>query len=72
MASMAQQEVNLADSVVTSANGPRAVSVAGMGSSEEHSLPDQIAAAKFRPLNATRKRVGAGIRFGKFIAGGAV
>ena len=61
-----------ADDVATSAAGPRAVSVQGMGSSEEHNLKDQIAAAKFTPSSTVRKRVGAGIRFVKATAGGAV
>ena len=63
---------NLSDAVATSADGPKMVSVAGMGTSEEHPLKDQIAAAKFRPNAATHQRVGGGIRFTKATAGGAV
>ena len=66
------EETNLADSVATSAAGPKVVSVVGLGHSEEHSLPDQIAAAKFRPPTSTRSRVGGGIKFTKATAGGAV
>lgn len=62
----------LTDAVATSAAGPRSVSVQGMGASEEHNLKDQIAAAKFAPSSTTRRRVGAGIRFLKATAGGAV
>lgn len=68
---MADEETNLSDSVATSAAGPKRVRVEGMGESEEHPLLDQIAAAKFRPLTATRQRVGAGIRFTQATAGGA-
>ena len=64
-------ETNLAESVASSADGPKAIAVAGMGSSEEHNLKDQIAAAKFMPPAATRRRVGAGIKFTKATAGGA-
>jgi hypothetical protein len=69
---MADTEPNLSDSVATSAAGPKMIRVEGMGQSEEHPLTDQIAAAKFKPLNATQKRVGAGIRFTKATAGGAL
>jgi hypothetical protein len=68
---MADEETNLSESVAASASGPKRVRVDGMGESEEHPLPDQIAAAKFMPLSATRKRVGAGIRFTVATAGGA-
>jgi len=53
---------DLSDSVATSAAGPKRVQVAGMGESEEHSLRDQIAAAKFLTPTAIRRRVGAGIK----------
>ena len=66
------EKPSLADAVAESANGPKRVAVAGMGDSEEHALRDQIAAAKFMPGRATRRRVGAGIRFTKATAGGAV
>jgi hypothetical protein len=69
---MADSETDLSESVATSAAGPKRVRVEGMGESEEHPLTDQIAAAKFKPLNATQARVGAGIRFVKATAGGAV
>ena len=65
------EEVNLSDSVAQAAQTPKVIAVAGMGSSEDHPLPDQIAAAKFMPLSATRKRVGAGIKFNIARAGGA-
>lgn len=65
-------DTNLSDAVAESAAGPKVIVVAGMGSSEEHPLPDQIAAAKFRPNTTTQRRVGAGIRFTKASAGGAV
>ena len=69
---MADEEANLADAVANSAQGPQEVSVAGMGASREFPLKDQIAAAKFMPTAATRRRVGGGIRFTKATAGGAV
>lgn len=69
---MADEETSLSDSVATSAAGPKTVAVAGMGQSEEHPLPDQIQAAKFKPLPSTQKKVGGGIRFTKATAGGAV
>ena len=65
-------ETNLADAVAASADGPKIVTVAGMGSSEEFPLADQIAGAKFRPPVAVRSRVGGGIKFTKATAGGAV
>jgi hypothetical protein len=69
---MADEEPNLADAVATSANGPKSVTVEGMGSSTEHDPKNLIAAAKFRPPVATRSRVGGGIKFTKASAGGAV
>lgn len=62
---------DISDSIVTSATGPKRVRVEGMGESEEHSLPDQIAAAKFRPPAAIRSRVGAGIKVTQMTPGGA-
>ena len=58
--------------VADSASGPRSVRIDGMGASEEHPLKDQIAAAKFMPPAAARRRVGGGMRFTKATAGGAV
>ena len=69
---MSETDASLSDSVASSAAGPKMVSVAGMGTSEEHPLMDQIAAAKFKPLPATARRVGGGIRFTKATSGGAV
>ncbi len=69
---MADEEANLSESVANSAQGPKRIHVEGMGESEEHPLADQIAAAKFKPLSTTQRRVGAGIRFTKASAGGAV
>ena len=63
---------SLTEKLAKSAAGPRQVTVQGMGSSEEHSLTDQIAAAKFLGTTRTAKRVGGGIRFSKATAGGAV
>ena len=63
---------SVAEALESSAKGPRQVTVAGMGSSEEHWLTDQIAAAKFLAPTATKKRVGAGIRFTKATAGGSM
>ena len=41
------------DDIANSANGPRQVSVSGMGESSEHSLPDQIAFDRYqRATNA--------------------
>lgn len=61
-----------ADSVASSASGPKRVSVEGMGGSEEHPLGEQIKAAKFRPSSGLRSLVGGGIKFTKATAGGAV
>lgn len=68
---MADDEVNLSESLAESAAGPKIVSVAGMGSSEEHNLKDQIAAARFLPTEAKRHRVGAGARFIQATPGGS-
>lgn len=58
--------------LISSASGPKVVTVAGMGSSEEHSLSEQIALAKFLSSSPATKRPGGGIRFSKASAGGAV
>jgi len=63
---------DLREAIANSANGPRSVDVQGMGRSEEHSLSDQIKAAKFLPPSSVRKRVGGGMKFTKATAGGAV
>jgi hypothetical protein len=60
------------DQIANSAAGPLKVEVQGMGRSEEHPLPDQIAAAKFTGTAANRKKVGGGMKFTKASAGGAV
>ena len=60
-AGMADPDITAA--IDESAAGPKSISVAGMGSSEEHPLPDLIAAAKFRAPASVRRRVGGGIRF---------
>jgi hypothetical protein len=65
-------ETNLADAVAASANGPKAIAVTGMGSSEEYPMADKIAAAKFRPPTVIRSRVGGGAKFTKATAGGPV
>jgi len=52
--------------IVTSATGPKVVTVSGMGSSEEHPLQDQIAAAKFAAnAGAAPAAAGFGLRFAK-------
>jgi hypothetical protein len=68
---MVDEPVNLSDTVASTAQGPKRVSVAGMGDSEEFPLSDKIAAAKFMPNATVRARVGAGIKFTKATAGGA-
>ena len=68
---MAEETDSLSESVASSAAGPKKIFVEGMGSSEEHTLPEQIAAAKFKPLATTRRRVGGGIRFTQATPGGA-
>ena len=65
-------EPNLNDAVANSANGPRSIRVEGMGGSDDHPLGDQIKAAKFLPPGNIRRRVGAGMKFSKGLAGGAV
>lgn len=69
---MADTPTNLSDAVATAAQGPQEVAVAGMGMHRQHDLKSLIAAAKFVPTDALKKRVGAGIRFTKATAGGAV
>lgn len=65
-------ETTLADSIAASAAGPKHIAVEGMGQSSEHSLTEQIAAAKFLPPSRVSRRVGGGIRFNKARAGGAL
>jgi hypothetical protein len=62
----------IADSLASSAAGPKTIAVQGMGQSSEHPIPDQIAAVKFLTPLTTRQRVGGGIKFTKATAGGAV
>ena len=70
---MAQKHhVTPTEALEKSATGPKTVSVAGMGTAEEHPLKDQIAAAKFLGSPRTARRVGGGIRFNKAEAGGAL
>jgi hypothetical protein len=61
-----------ADAVAAAAGQPKIVTVAGVGSSEEHLIPDKIAAAKFE---ANRRAVagadGFGLRFVKLNPPGA-
>ena len=71
MATDPSSETTLADSIAASASGPKHIAVEGMGQSSEHSLTDQIAAAKFLPPSRVRSRIGGGIRFGKMANGGA-
>jgi hypothetical protein len=63
---------SLAETIATSASGPKSVSVEGMGSSTEHNLNDLIKADKYLAAKAAQKRVGGGIRFNKMSSGGAV
>jgi hypothetical protein len=62
----------ITESIATSAVGPKRIRVDGMGESEEHGVEDQIAAAKYLPPAAVRRRVGKGIKFTKASAGGTV
>ena len=54
--------------------GPKAVSVSGMGASEEHSLSDQIKLDQYNRANAAAKVRGGffGIRRVKFVPHGTV
>ena len=53
--------------------GPKQIAVAGMGSSEEHSLPDQIARDRYIRANKAGKMGGFfGVRRCKFRPHGAV
>jgi hypothetical protein len=63
---------NLQDALANSAASPRAGTVQGMGSFEDHPLTDQRDIAKFLPPGNARRRVGGGMRFAKGVAGGAV
>ena len=52
--------------IVTSATGPKIITVSGMGSSEEHSPADLIAADKhLANKNAAGAAAGFGLRFAK-------
>jgi hypothetical protein len=69
---MSDETETIKEVVTKSASGPKVIHVAGMGSSEDHSLADQIKAAKFLTSSTVARRVGGGIRFTKATAGGAV
>ena len=62
---------DLTDPVVESADGPQSISIDG-NQTVEHSLQDQIAAAKFAAANRARTRKGFGVMFSKIIPHGAV
>jgi hypothetical protein len=64
-------EDDLTESVLESAAGPRDIDIDGNRISE-HSLPDQIAAAKFAASNRARRRRGMGVTFQKIVPHGAV
>ena len=69
---MAEEPTPLSEVVADAAQKPAEVAVAGMGMSREQRLPDLIQAAKFTPSTTLARRHGAGIRFTKARAGGAV
>ena len=61
-----------AAAIASSADGPKRIRVEGMGESEEHLLPDQIAAAKFAEnRRAAPGSSGFGLRFVKLNPPGA-
>lgn len=64
-------EADINEALVQSATGPKRVQVAGMGESEDHSIGDQIAAAKHVANAAAASNPFACLRFTKINPPGA-
>ena len=65
------QAEDIESAVAANAQGPARFS-GDLGTSEQHSLPDQIAAAQFVAANAGVKNKNRGLRFTKMQAPGTV
>ena len=65
------QPTSIEEAIEEVAKGPQQITIAGMGHSEEHDLPDLIEAAKFMAPAAVKQRVGGGMRFTQATPGGS-